>query len=447
MALSALDIDELVKQNIEALINDLSYQDLYGYLVHKHMPQALANVINRQINEDCLAQERRVINELVNSAYQQQQQEDEQGARDDAAAQQVEIQQRIDYDGQRQELFNSIDVNNPLQQAQLIFLNRLLSEELPRQHTLRQQRKRERQARSEARQYNAGEYARLSALNYQQLARELQSLARQTEQTIRQSIQYAQDVSHAIYLPILDRALNEQQLAISVEERQILVSIRGAITYCAALELEKQQLSALIRHHSGRVQQLLQHLTIEHDLLVQQHVLKQQDDRATARVFNALVAVIVNAVLLAILAVIGLVTASLSLALIIPAALLLTSLVAMTVYILAVCEPHRRAVRQQLEDNEHSLLLNQRALMPNQGDKLVNVPDLDDQIAQEHETIAQLQSQFDEKNELLNAQYSQQSPAGYSVRLFCSQQMLLPSAPLTEDDEDDANDYRSNYYF
>ncbi|MGL6029375.1 MAG: hypothetical protein ACRC0B_02935 [Legionella sp.] len=322
-----------------------------------------------------------------------------------------------------------------------------MSEELPRQHTLRQQRKRERQARSEARQYNAGEYARLSALNYQQLARELQSLARQTEQTIRQSIQYAQDVSHAIYLPILDRALNEQQLAISVEERQILVSIRRTISHCTELELEKQQLSALIRHHSGRVQQLLQHLTIEHDLLVQQHVLKQQDDRATARVFNALVAVIVNAVLLAILAVIGLVTASLSLALIIPAALLLTSLVAMTVYILAVCEPHRRAVRQQLEDNEHSLLLNQRALMPNQGDKLVNVPDLDDQIAQEHETIAQLQSQFDEKNELLNAQYSQQSPAGYSVRLFCSQQMLLPSALLTEDDEDDANDYRSNDYF
>ncbi|MGL6029376.1 MAG: hypothetical protein ACRC0M_06295 [Legionella sp.] len=118
--MSALDIDELVKQNIEALINDLSYQDLYGYLVHKHMPQALANVINRQINEDCLAQERRVINELVNSAYQQQQ-EDEHEACEDDLAQQHEIQQRIDYDGQRQELFNSIDVNNPLQQAQLIF--------------------------------------------------------------------------------------------------------------------------------------------------------------------------------------------------------------------------------------------------------------------------------------------------------------------------------------
>lgn len=450
MTLSALDIDELVKQNIEALINDLSYQELYVYLVHKHMPQALANAINGQINDYYIAQEQRVINELVNRAYQQQQQEDEQEARDDAAAQQVEMEQRNDYSVQRQALFNSMDMNNSLQQAQLAFFNRLLIEEFPRQQGLRQQRMRERQARYEAEQRNDGEFARLSASNYRRLERDLQPLVRQTEQTIHQSIQNARDASHAIYVPILDRALNEQQLAISIEERQILVSIRGAITYCAALELEKQQLTALIVHRSDRVQQLRQHLNLEHDLLMQQDVLQQQDSKAAARVFNASVAVAVNAVLLAIPAVIGLVTASLSLGLIIPAALLLTSLVALIVYTFAFCEPHRRAVRQQLEDNEHSLRLNKRALMPNQGDKLVNVPDLTYQIDQEQEAIVRLQSQLNEKDELLNAQYSQQSPAGYSARLFCSQQIRQPSAPPPEDDElDDANcddnDYGPNY--
>lgn len=441
----ALDIDELVSQATGALINNLSYPQLYNYLAHKHIPQALVDAIQAQINKYFFESRQRAINDLFNTAYQQQQQEDEQEARDDALAQQDEMQQRIVCDVQRQELINSMDVNNPLQQAQLVFFNRLLTDEFPKQHVLRQQRMMERQARYAAGLRNAGEFSRLSSLNYQQLARDLQSLVNQTGQTIHQRTQYAQDISHAIYLPILDRALNEHSLTISADECQILESIRRA----AKLELEQH--CDLIKQRSVRLQQLLQHQTKENGLLAEQSKLKQQYDKAAARVFNALVGVIVSAVLLAISVVIGLVTASLSLGLIIPAALLLTALVALTVYTFAICKPHSRAVRRQLEDNEHSLRSNERALMLSHGDNLVKVPNLTEQIAQEEEAIAQLKSQFSDKNELLTPQYNQQSPAGYSARLFCSQQILPPCASLPDGFASDYAEldeylYESNYY-